>query len=104
MTDADRITKTITIPSGVKVIDVYASCYSNETEYPISISVSGNKSWLSNVDYYDVETDGYIGVTPNKQYTVTVSADTPNGRVYIDSFYIEYSPEINKQTPTITDY
>ena len=68
------------------------------------INVSGNKPWLSNDDYYDVETDGYIGVTPNKQYTVEVSADTPYGRVYIDRFYIRYSPEINNKTPTITDY
>ena len=63
------------------MIDVYASCYSNETEYPIFISVSGNKPWLSNDDYYDVETYGYIGVTPNKQYTVTASADIDHGRV-----------------------
>ena len=104
MTDVDRITKTITIPSGVKVINVYASCYSKGTSLPIFIGVSGNKRWLSNVDVYDVETDGYIGVTPNKQYTVEVSADTNYGRVFIDRFYIEYSPEINKQTPTTTDY
>ena len=104
MTDADRITKTITIPSGVKVINVYASCFTQEAVCPISISVSGNKPWLRNDDYYDVETYGYIGVTPNKQYTVKASANTHHSRVYIDRFYIEYSPEINKQTPTITDY
>ena len=86
------------------MINVYASCYSREIEYPIFISVSGHKPWLRNDDYYDVETDGYIGVTPNKQYTVTVSADIDHGRVFIDRFYIEYSPEINKQTPTVTDY
>ena len=86
------------------MINVYASCFTQEAVCPISISVSGNKSWLRNEDFYDVETDGYIGVTPNKQYTVTVSAYSPKNRVYIDRFYIEYSPEINKQTPTITDY
>ena len=86
------------------MINVYASCYSRGTESPISISVSGNKPWLSNDDYYDVETYGYIGVTPNKQYTVTVSADIDQGRVFIDRFYIEYSPEINKQTPDVYDY
>ena len=86
------------------MINVYASCFTQEAVCPISISVSGNKSWLRNEDFYDVETDGYIGVTPNKQYTVKVSADTDYGYAYIDSFYIEYSPEINKQTPTITDY
>ena len=104
MTNVDYITKTITIPSGVKVINVYASCYSRGVDDIISISVSGNKPWLSNDDYYDVATYGYIGVTPNKQYTVEVSADTPYRRVYIDSFYIKYSPEINKQTPDVYDY
>ena len=87
------------------MISVYASCYSDNTapEAPIFISVSGRNAGLRSDDYYDVGTDGYIGVTPNKEYTVTVSADSPD-RVYIDRFYIEYSPEINKQTPTITDY
>ena len=74
------------------MINVYASCYSKGVEDIISISVSGNKPWLSNDDYYDVETYGYIGVTPNKQYTVTASADTDYGRAYIDRFYTEYSP------------
>ena len=104
-TNTDYITKTITIPNGVKVINVYASCYSDDNTDPISISVFSNyKSWLSNDSYYDVETDEYIGVTPNKQYTVTASANVHDGHAYIDRFYIEYSPEINNKTPTVTDY
>lgn len=108
-TIVDYITKTITIPNGVKVIDVYASCYTPDPETPpITIEVSSTNSdyntWLRNDDYYAVSTQGYIGVTPNKQYTVTVSAITHEGNVCIDRFYIEYSPEINNQTPTITDY
>lgn len=91
------------------MINVYASCFTPDANtYPITIDVSSTNSnyrtWLRNGDYYDVSTQGYIGVTPNKQYTVTVSTNAREGRTYIDTFYIEYSPEINKQTPTITDY
>lgn len=63
---------------------------------------SNNKDWgFSDTDSY-VEIYENIGVTPNKQYTVTVELDPPGGA--ISTFYIKYSPEINNQTPTITDY
>lgn len=62
---------------------------------------SNNKDWgFSDTDSY-VEIYENIGVTPNKQYTVSVELD-PGGA--ISRFYIKYSPEINKQTPTIIDY
>lgn len=103
----DYITKTITIPSGIKVIEVYASCYSDNSTEQLFLSVSNDsnhKFWLDNNDYYSVASDGYIGVTPNKQYSITADANTHDGNAYIDSFYIEYSPEINKKTPTVYDY
>lgn len=92
------------------MIDVYASCSTpDDNTDPISITVSSTtnsnyKFWLSNDNYYDVSTQGYIGVTPNKQYTVTASANAHEGSAYINSFYIRYSPEINNKTPTVTDY
>lgn len=103
----DYITKTITIPSGIKVINVYASCYSDDSTKPLFLSVtndSNHKFWLDDNDYYSVASDGYIGVTPNKQYSITAIVDRDDGNAYIDSFYIEYSPEINNKTPTVTDY
>lgn len=103
----DYIIKTITIPSGIKVINVYASCYSDDSTEPLFLSVSNDsnhKFWLRNDDYYNVASDGYIGVTPNKQYSITADANAHDGNVYIDSFYIKYSPEINKKTPTVYDY
>ena len=87
------------------MINVYVSCHARrDVEDIVSISVYSNKPWIENEGYFEINVQGYIGVTPNKQYTVKVSAYTPYGRVYIDSFYIEYSPEINKQTPTVIDY
>lgn len=108
-TDVDYITKTITIPNGVKVIVVFASCFTpdyNTDTITIKVSSTNSKyrTWFGNNDYYDVSTQGYVGVTPNKQYTVTASANTHEGRIYINRFYIMYSPEINNKTPTITDY
>lgn len=101
----DKTTKTITIPNGVKVIELYASCNSDGhiDEAWVSITVSSNnKQWYSNGDINNVASTEYIGVTPNKQYTVTVVASGEDE--YQGYFYIKYSPEINNKTPTIYDY
>ena len=102
----DKTTKTITIPNGVKVIELYASCNAYDSHFDestVSITVSSNnKQWYSNSDIYSVESTEYIGVTPNKQYTVTVVAGGEDE--YQGYFYIKYSPEINNKTPTVYDY
>ena len=101
-----KTTKTITIPNGVKVIELYASCHAYDShvdEAFVSIDVSSNnKQWYSNGDINSVESTEYIGVTPNKQYTVTVVADGEGE--YQGYFYIKYSPEINNKTPMVYDY
>lgn len=103
----DDITRTITIPSGIHVIEVYAEAsaqYDNEMRLFMTVS-SNNKQW-----YYGGNNDeliafrGYIGVTQNKQYSIRVRVSVRGGDPYIDRFYIRYSPEINKQTPDIYDY
>lgn len=105
-TENSIITKTITIPNGVKVIEVYAAAIAGNYEATVLIEVSSNnKVWLANTSVTSTYVDGYVGVTPNKQYTVKVrGANSDNPVTYINSFYIKYSPEINKQTPTVTDY
>ena len=67
----------------------------------ISVS-SNNKQWHNDGDINSVEYTDYIGVTPNKQYTVTVEASGEDS--YNAHFYIKYSPEINNKAPTVTDY
>ena len=104
---SDDITETITIPNGVKVIEVYGYTYmDNETHYGISMKVnSNNKVWAEANGVEAAEFDRYIGVTSNKQYTIDMYARSRMGEDYtIETFYIKYSPEINKQTPTVTDY
>lgn len=102
-----NITRTITIPNGINVIELYASCDSREINLDSMVAItvsSNNKQWCSNGDINSVECTEYIGVIPNKQYTVTVK---PNGEMdnsYIGYFSIKYSPEINKKTPTVYDY
>lgn len=66
---------------------------------------SSNKSWYGTPDNYSAIISGYVGVTPNKQYTValTVNSRLDNSAIAY-RYYIKYSPEINKQTPTVTDY
>ena len=105
----DDIIRTITIPSGIKVIKVYAEASaSHELDYPLWMTVSSNnKQWYhgsNDGNGLEVAFLGYIGVTPNKQYSVRVLATVRGGDSYIDRFYIKYSPEINKEPPTITDY
>lgn len=92
---------TFTIPNGVHVVELGAEANSHHYPETFMRVYSNNKDWgFSNIDSY-VEIYQNIGVTPNKQYTVSVELD-PGGA--ISMFYIKYSPEINKQTPTVTDY
>lgn len=101
------ITRTITIPNGINVIELYASCDSREISLDSMVVItvsSNNKQWCSNGDINSVECTEYIGVTPNKQYTVTVEPNGEMGNSYIGYFSIKYSPEINKKTPTVYDY
>lgn len=104
------ITRTITIPNGIHVIEVYAEASSEHEmidDYQLWMSVSSNnKQWYhgSNSDYDSVSFQGYIGVTQNKQYSIRVYANTRGADSSIDIFYIKYSPEINNKTPTVTDY
>ena len=105
----NSIEETITIPNGVKVIEVYASAHIvDNTEHYIALDArsSGNgKMWCSNTGITSVECTEYIGVTPNKRYHVYVDTGTrENEDCDIDRFYIKYSPEINNKTPTVTDY
>lgn len=91
----------ITIPNGVHVVEVCLEA--NSHHYPDTFMriYSKTKEWgHSDTDSY-VAIYENIGVTPNKRYIISVDLD-PGGA--ITCFYIKYSPEINKQTPTVTDY
>lgn len=100
----DRITRTITIPNGIHVIDVHAvgTLENSSTDEQVYMSIySNNKTWYTDAQDGDIIFNGYIGVTPNKQYTVTLDI------IAVSSSYllqIKYSPEINNKTPTVTDY
>lgn len=64
-----------------------------------------NEEWVSANGNYGAIARGYIGVTPNKQYTVELYIRSRlDDTVIAYRYYIKYSPEINKQTPTVTDY
>lgn len=104
--DDNSITEYITIPNGVKVIEVYAAAHITDNIYHlIRLYISSNKSWFSSSDYMGIDGTVYVGVTPNKQYTVYVDTETREGEdCKIDRFYIKYSPAINNKTPTVTDY
>lgn len=89
------------------VINAYAYAKNNSgaaSDEFRNISVEiyrNNKKWGYYSSQGSVSCNQYIGVTPNKQYTVSMYA---NGNDVYSSFYIKYSPEINNMTPTITDY
>ena len=100
------ITRTITIPNGVKVIEVHADCtwYDSEENNVFVYVGTNNKTWISNGELNSIMRTEYIGVTPNKQYIVNMKASAEFGDSYTNHFYIKYSPEINNKTPTIYDY
>lgn len=88
-------TVTITVPAGV---------HEHEGEVGLDVySVNGKKYWLSLWGYeyaYDI---WYVGVTPNKSYTLKLSTGSETG-TESGSVTISYSQSINNQTPKVTDY
>ena len=98
-------TVTITVPAGVKVLKVDGDVY-HEGEGEVALyvySVNGKKYWLSLLGYEDADDITYVGVTPNKSYTLKLSTDSETGSES-GSVTISYSQSINNQTPKVTDY
>lgn len=98
-------TVTITVPAGVKVLKVDGDVYhEGEGEVALDVySVNGKKYWLSLFGYTDADDITYVGVTPNKSYTLKLSTSSETG-TESGSVIISYSQSINNQTPKVTDY
>lgn len=98
-------TVTITVPAGVRVLKV-AGAVDHEDEGDVSLdvySVNGKKYWLSLWNHGYAYDTWYVGVTPNKSYTLMLSTDSETG-TESGSVTISYSQSINNQTPNVTDY
>lgn len=98
-------TVTITVPAGVKVLKVEGDVYhEHEGEVALDVySVNSKKYWLSVYNYEYASDIWYVGVTPNKSYTLKLSTDSESG-TESGSVTISYSQSINNQTPKVTDY
>lgn len=98
-------TVTITVPAGVKVLKVEGDIYhEHEGEVALDVySVNSKKYWLSVYNYEYASDIWYVGVTPNKSYTLKLSTDSETG-TESGSVVISYSQSINNQTPKVTDY
>lgn len=98
-------TVTITVPAGVKVLKVEGDVYhEHEGEVALGVySVNGKKYWLSIDNYESAYGIWYVGVTPNKSYTLKLLTDSETG-TELGSVTISYSQSINNQTPKVTDY
>lgn len=98
-------TVTITVPAGVKVLKVEGDVYhEHEGEVALDVySVNGKKYWLSLWGYESIYGIWYVGVTPNKSYTLKLSTSSETG-TESGSVVISYSQSINNQTPKVTDY
>lgn len=98
-------TVTITVPAGVKVLKVSGDVY-HEHEGKVALdvySVNSKKYWLSVYNYEYASDIWYVGVTPNKSYTLKLATDSETG-TESGSVTISYSQSINNQTPKVTDY
>lgn len=98
-------TVTITVPAGVRVLKVTGDVYhEHEGEVALDVySVNSKKYWLSVYNYEYASDIWYVGVTPNKSYTLKLSTDSETG-TESGSVVISYSQSINNQTPKVTDY
>lgn len=104
MDDANT-TVTITVPAGVKVLKVSGAVdHEHEGEVALNVySVNSKKYWLSVYNYGYASDIRYVGVTPNKSYTLKLSTGSETG-TESGSVTISYSQSINNQTPKVTDY
>lgn len=104
-TEDVNTTVTITVPAGVKVLKVSGDVYhEHEGEVALDVySVNSKKYWLSVYNYEYASDIWYVGVTPNKSYTLKLSTDSETG-TESGSVTISYSQSINNQTPKVTDY
>lgn len=100
-----NITVTITVPAGVKVLKVEGNVYHEyEGEVALDVySVNSKKYWLSFWGLEDAYYIRYVGVTPNKSYTLKLSTHSETS-TESGSVTISYSQSINNQTPKVTDY
>ena len=98
-------TVTIIVPAGVRVLKVAGDVYhEQEGEVALDVySVNGKKYWLSVYNYEYASDIWYVGVTPNKSYTLKLLTDSETG-AESGSVTISYSQSINNQTPKVTDY
>lgn len=98
-------TVTITVPAGVKVLKVAGDVYhEHEGEVALDVySVNSKKYWLSVYNYGYASDIWYVGVTPNKSYTLKLSTDSETD-AESGGVTISYSQSINNQTPKVTDY
>lgn len=98
-------TYTITVPAGVQVLKIVGAIdHENEGEVALNVySVNGKKYWLSLYDYEGAYGLRYIGVTPNKSYTLRIDMSSSTG-TESGTVWISYSQSINNQTPSVTDY
>lgn len=98
-------TVTITVPAGVKVLKVEGDVYhEHEGEVALDVySVNSKKYWLSVYNYEYASDIWYVGVTPNKSYTLKLSTSSETG-TESGTVVISYSQSINNQTPKVTDY
>lgn len=98
-------TVTITVPAGVRVLKVTGDVYhEHEGEVAVEVySVNSKKYWLSVWNYESAIDTWYVGVTPNKSYTLKLSTGSESG-AESGSVTISYSQSINNQTPKVTDY
>lgn len=96
---------TITVPAGVKVLEVEGDVFHDyKGEVNLNVySVNSKKYWLYLWDYGSAYGICYVGVTPNKSYTLTVLIDSESG-TELGDVTISYSQSINNQTPEVTDY
>ena len=104
-TEDVNTTVTITVPAGVKLLKVQGDVY-HEHEGDVSLnvySVNGKKYWLSLWNHQSAYDIWYVGVTPNKSYTLKLSSDSETG-TESGVVTISYSQSINNQTPKVTDY
>lgn len=91
-------TASLTIPAGVKVLNVIAATLNDNSGFLGAISVGSNTPWISGrLNGWGDSLVSMVGVTPDKTYTLKCTGLN----VIVQAVY---SKQLNTFTPDITDY
>lgn len=106
--DDSTVIKSLTFPAGFNVLKITMENTGSVDSYT-GVMNKNNQVWwtgslIDNKLRSGETVTKYVGITPGKEYKLSFGITTENFSAGKGRFTISWSPEINTQTPEVTDY